>query len=265
MMAKVRAVYPQIESTSDLKGTTVAKLMRHDNVKILGRELDFRDKDPKRLSSKIKQFLISSTSSGKFAPWPLVRVAQIYVKSDILKHGLVLVDIPGSMDANAARSSLAESYRNELSVNLILAPSRRAASDQEALSNLNRTYRRNLQLDGQWNSDSIVFVVVRTDESIDVDDHLEKYPSVLESLSDALEKEKSHNEEKSAVRKERDAIQASYAEKCKATKNLTFEIKTLWKWLRSIPQVEGISSKIRKGGGSRLARAGKFYSTPHYI
>lgn len=84
--------------------------MRHKNIQDLGKELDFAGIDLKLFSKQIRQYIVSSTAGKKFSPWPLVKIARIYVKSPVLRDGLVLVDIPGSMDTNAARNALARSY-----------------------------------------------------------------------------------------------------------------------------------------------------------
>jgi hypothetical protein len=261
-MEKVRTVYPQIDKLSDLKETNLPKLMRHENVNNLGETLEFKDKDPKKLISKIKQYLVSSTSTRKFAPWPLVKLARIYVKSEVLKDGLVLVDNPGSMDINLARSALAESYRKDASVHLILASSKRAPSDQGPLLNLSKTYRLNRELDGQWRANNIIFIVVRTDESMIVDEHIENHPEVLASLSEVLKKEKSFVEAKSAVQKEIDTITAEYETKREATKELSAKIKPLGTWLKAMPQIENVPVKIRQRGGLKLAKAGELSKEP---
>jgi hypothetical protein len=124
VMEKVRAVYPFIDNKQDLKRMTAEKLMNHENVNNLGKELVFNGTDLHKFASQIREFLVSSVGGGNFAPWPLVKIAQIFVKAEILKDGLVLVDIPGNMDTNAARNSLAQNYQKELSVNCILSASR---------------------------------------------------------------------------------------------------------------------------------------------
>ena len=161
-MEKVRAVYPDIENEQDVNKTSVTELINHSNARNLSQELAFAGQNRKKFCSQIRPFIVSSVPGGKFAPWPLVKMAQIYIKSEILKDGLVLVHIPGSMDTNAARNSLAQTYQKELSVNCILAPSKRVSSDQAAHVALNETYKRHLQLDGHWNTNNIIFIVMRT-------------------------------------------------------------------------------------------------------
>ena len=104
-MEKVRAVYPDIENEQDVNKTSVTELINHSNARNLSQELAFAGQNRKKFCSQIRPFIVSSVPGGKFAPWPLVKMAQIYIKSEILKDGLVLVHIPGSMDTNAARKA----------------------------------------------------------------------------------------------------------------------------------------------------------------
>ena len=44
--------------------------------------------------------------------------------------GIILVDLPGSMDTNSSRSAVAENYEKNLTVTCVVAPTARAASDK---------------------------------------------------------------------------------------------------------------------------------------
>ena len=257
VMERVRAVYPFIDTKQDLKKTSIAKLMKHSNVQNLGKELDFTGTNLKDFSSQIRQYIVSSVGDKKFAPWPLVKIAQIYVKSQILKDGLVLVDIPGSMDTNAARNSLAQTYQRDLSVNCILTASKRATSDQTAQISLNETYQRNLQLDGHWKSDNIIFIVARTDESITVDDHIDKNPVVAKRLTVIFEKERVWNQRKSLAEQEISAIKTVISKSKRDLRNVEKELKKLWSWLNNIPEIESLPNAVKRKASTELLKAGK--------
>ena len=40
--------------------------------------------------------------------WPLIKVVHLYLKSEVLKTGAVLVDLLGTHDSNAARAAVAQ-------------------------------------------------------------------------------------------------------------------------------------------------------------
>ena len=132
---KLRCVYPHVNSYKDLKTCSVQNLLDHPNVKgILGKSKVISDPTRDGFAAKIKPFIDSSNSKeegGKlFAQWPLVKLVRILVKSEVLKHGIVLVDLPGSMDTNVARGAIAENYQKHLKVTCVVAPTQRAASDK---------------------------------------------------------------------------------------------------------------------------------------
>lgn len=54
------------------------------------------------------------------------------MKSSILEPGIVLVDLPGNLDSNAARSAIAEGYSKELSVSCVVANVNRGISEKNA-------------------------------------------------------------------------------------------------------------------------------------
>ncbi|KAF8585136.1 hypothetical protein K439DRAFT_1616220 [Ramaria rubella] len=58
---------------------------------------------------QVSTFICSGGAHGNQL-WPLVKGASIQVNSSILSGGLVLVDLPGGGDANAARDSIARDY-----------------------------------------------------------------------------------------------------------------------------------------------------------
>ena len=259
VMEKVRAVYPFIDNKQDLKRMTAEKLMNHENVNNLGKELVFNGTDLEKFASQIREFIVSSVGGGNFAPWPLVKIAQIFVKAEILRDGLVLVDIPGNMDTNAARNSLAQNYQKELSVNCILSESKRAASDQTAQIALNATYQRHLQLDGHWKANRIIFVVVRTDESITVEDHIAKNPEVAKSLGRTFEQERNWTSRKCALENEINEVEASISKKTKVVTSLNKDLRQLWTWLNNDSDFKGIPLGVKRKGGSELLEAGKYY------
>ena len=53
---------------------------------------------------------MAGSSSPNLALWPLVTMVVISCPSKILSTGLVLVDLPGGNDANAARTRIGEDY-----------------------------------------------------------------------------------------------------------------------------------------------------------
>jgi hypothetical protein len=192
---KLKCVYPHIRTQKDLVTYTVHNLLDHPNVKnILGKSKIIESSNLEDFSAAIKPYINSSNSKEdggeSFAHWPLVKVVQLYMKSRILKDGIMLVDLPGSMDTNAARGAIAENYHKNLSLTCVVAPTARASSDKPAQDLLGKVHQRTLQLDNHFSSEHLCFIVSKTDSSLTVDRYIKTHPNVAADLAPVLEKER---------------------------------------------------------------------------
>ncbi|KAL3418941.1 hypothetical protein PVAG01_09162, partial [Phlyctema vagabunda] len=194
MMSRVQTVYPNITSVDDLAKTTVDKLMAHPNVQPrLGTTLEMNFPALQSFAAAIKKFIDSSAGRGnEFAAWPLVKFCKLRVKSPLLENGIVLVDIPGNLDNDAARSSLSAAYTQKLAVTCVLSRADRAPSDKGAQDLLSKSMQRNLQLDGLFNGDGLCFIVAKTDASMKESRYLTQHPELAQELSKLLEDETRH-------------------------------------------------------------------------
>lgn len=194
---KLRCVYPHIKTLQDLQPYTVQNLLNNANVKdILGKRERFIECNREKFAALIKPFIDSSNSKqegGKsFAQWPLVKVVYLQMKSRVLQEGIILVDLPGSMDTNAARGAIAETYQKNLSVTCVVAPTARAASDKPAQDLLGKVAQRTLQLDNRFSADHLCFVVSKTDSSLLVERYIRTHPGLEGTLADETAKGAEH-------------------------------------------------------------------------
>lgn len=131
---KLKCVYPHIRTIDELSNYTISELMKEPNIKdILGESTTIFDHSQDRFAARIMPFIDSrGTKSGSvsFAQWPLVKLVRLRIKSNILQNGVVLVDLPGTMDSNVARGAIAEKYHENLDITCVITPTQRAASDK---------------------------------------------------------------------------------------------------------------------------------------
>lgn len=173
--AKIKAVYPHLDLDS-LIPESAAELLNDDEVsKILGEQKIIKAAAgrSKAFASEIKAYIDSSSkttsSKGKSLKsvpyWPLVKVVKIYTKSRVLSKGLVLVDLPGSGDSNAARASVAEQYMQSVEAICIVADIRRALTDSVARNLFGRgdMLKRRLLRNGLLDEERTFFVLTCTD------------------------------------------------------------------------------------------------------
>lgn len=168
---KIQVLYPEIQTIEDLKNFNVSRLLEHPNVKgILGETVNISSFTQKEFTCQIKQYIHTKYSDGddesSFSQWALVKLVSLNVRAEILKNGIVLVDLPGYGDNNVARGSIADNYQKNLAVNCILAPSERSVTNKCAHDLLGKVAQRTLTLEGRLTSESLCFIVTKTDNNM---------------------------------------------------------------------------------------------------
>ncbi|KAE9406068.1 hypothetical protein BT96DRAFT_934341 [Gymnopus androsaceus JB14] len=83
-----------------------------------------------------------------------------------LADGVVLVDLPGTSDANSARNSIAEKYIEKSELVWIVAPITRAVDDKVAKDLLGDKFKAQMMMDGRVRPDSnaITFIATKCDD-----------------------------------------------------------------------------------------------------
>ncbi|EZF59156.1 hypothetical protein H104_07889 [Trichophyton rubrum CBS 289.86] len=94
--------------------------------------------------------------------WPLVELVRLHVKAPVLSTGVVLVDLPGLLDVNTARGTLAQKYIKNCSGLWVVAPITRAVDGHSAKTLLGDGFKRQLQLDGVMGQ--LAFICSKTDD-----------------------------------------------------------------------------------------------------
>lgn len=161
--AKIRAVYP----TLDIKSLTSSKIADLVNRKSIRQYLDikplFESESPEGLYDKLKPFVDSKDKgSTSMELWPLIQEVCIRVRSAVLETGIVLVDLPGVADSNAARSTIAQKYLRECNAVWIMAPIIRAVDDKIARNLFNQQFKVQLVRDGMYRR--MAFIASKTDD-----------------------------------------------------------------------------------------------------
>ncbi|KAI0116762.1 hypothetical protein F4814DRAFT_439350 [Daldinia grandis] len=136
--------------------------------KLLGSTKKFHSGHEDQLAEQIKPYIDSTTvkhtkSGSEFAAWPLIDEVELYVKSDILKNGVVLVDLPGVADSVESRAAVAEAYFPKLVATLIVSPARRAADESTAVRLMSDHQELRMKMDGKFHKRSFCIAVSQTD------------------------------------------------------------------------------------------------------
>jgi hypothetical protein len=131
-LAKIKSVYLHLCSIENLRDISVAELMDNEEVQdVLSSTAFIRSGRQNQFSHSIRKFISTGEVDRKnFAHWPLVKRVKVFVKSQILESGIVLCDLPGSMDSNSARGSIGGDYQKHLAVTIMVVDARRGIDDQ---------------------------------------------------------------------------------------------------------------------------------------
>lgn len=209
--AKIKAVYPR-KTKEDIANSSIQTMLREVS-HVLGRSRDIEETDSLVFYKKLQSFVDSKEKSTgnkdkdkkkqpiEMSFWPLIRVVRIYVKSRALATGAVIVDLPGVHDANAARAAVAEGYMKQCTGLWIVAPINRAVDDKAAKSLLGESFKRQLKMDGGFNS--VTFICSKTDDisleeaqdSLGLSDEMEPDWEELEKLGKKTKSMKKQMEE----------------------------------------------------------------------
>ena len=160
--AKIKAVYPR-KTKEDISNSSIETMLREVS-NILGGSRKIEETASLLFYKRLQYFVDSKEKSTgdkskdkkkerkEMEFWPLIRVVRIFVKSPALSTGAVIVDLPGVHDSNAARAAVAEGYMKQCTGLWIVAPINRAVDDKAAKSLLGESFKRQLKMDGGFNS-----------------------------------------------------------------------------------------------------------------
>lgn len=161
--AKIRAVYPK-KTKEDIANSSIERMLNDAAVSnILGTTKIVEENENLKFYRQLQKYVDSKEKttgnkdkdkkgSKEIEFWPLIKVVRLFVKSAALATGAVIVDLPGVHDANAARAAVAEGYMKQCSGLWIVAPIIRAVDDKAAKNLLGESFKRQLKMDGGFNS-----------------------------------------------------------------------------------------------------------------
>ncbi|KAF6833883.1 tat pathway signal sequence [Colletotrichum musicola] len=120
-------------------------------------------------SELLKPYIDSSKAKAQdgksFKYWPLVQLVEVFLKADILKHGIQLVDLPGTHDALTSRSQIAQSYEHYLDKHICVTPASRAVDNKAAADFIfSRNDSEALDMDDMLKGDSMCVAITKIDD-----------------------------------------------------------------------------------------------------
>lgn len=125
---------------------------------------------PGPLSKEMKNYLDSREGSHgdedgpKFAVWPLVEEVHVFVKSDLLRDGVCLVDLPGVGDSNSCRNSIAGKYMERLHLTIIVSTIIRGKDTKDFNDLVGARQEMTMRMDGTLDKNHFAMVFTKIDD-----------------------------------------------------------------------------------------------------
>ncbi len=167
-LEKIKAIWGlDEEALSDMSARDILTSNR-EVLELLGTTKTISSGNPEHFAQSVKSYLDSSETAQGFKAWPLITEARLFVKAPLLKHGIVLVDLPGLSDAVESRAQVTEKYRQKLGITAIVTPARRAIDEKTGVQLMSEYQTLRMQLDGAYHKKGFCVVVSQIDE-IDCD------------------------------------------------------------------------------------------------
>ncbi|KAK3953311.1 hypothetical protein QBC32DRAFT_234854 [Pseudoneurospora amorphoporcata] len=179
---KIRSVYPQLskEDIAKREFSPEALAQQAPVKEVLGTVKMITAPTSSAFTDLLREYIDSKdrvrghkNNSDRMEFWPLVKFVRVFVRSRILEPGMVLVDLPGLHDSNAARSAVAARYLQQCTGLWVVAPITRIVDDKVAQNLLGMSFKRQLQFDGLY---SAVTVICTKTDDISVTEALRSMP-----------------------------------------------------------------------------------------
>ncbi|KAM0283296.1 hypothetical protein ACHAQH_002593 [Verticillium albo-atrum] len=125
------------------------------------------DSDFKRFRKNLKPYIDSSgRSRGAKQHWALVQQVEILLKSDVLRHGIKIVDLPGVADSLESRAAVARDFLERLDKLLVVVHAVRAADNKTGSDAMlmPATLSMDMGLEGKFEPDSLAVIVTKIDD-----------------------------------------------------------------------------------------------------
>ncbi|KAG9251325.1 uncharacterized protein F5Z01DRAFT_292574 [Emericellopsis atlantica] len=266
-MDKIRAVWNLDEADirrsvlacgNDNKLAAMAQTILQTNPDLINvlksRQIELKGATGEDLAKQIKPYLDATTSvlgGSDVAMWPLICNVNVHIRSEILRHGICLVDLPGVGDAVESRVKVASDFHKKLEVTMIVAAIQRAADERTTLRLLNDSQEMRARLTAGTNQHAFGVVLTKMDD-LDINSYVKS--------SRAAEHDpyvQKHMTDMKAAQEIIDSIIGSEKFIEKANKRLTSQLKKLKKKLKTDAvtakgsdtekEIKGVKSKLESG------------------
>ncbi|POS71353.1 hypothetical protein DHEL01_v210255 [Diaporthe helianthi] len=171
----------------DLKIKSTEEFLVTYPLSFLGTTKEINETDRETFVNKVKPFMESTPYdlAGEMVMlWPLIEHVTIFMKSDMLKYGLELLDLPGLGDVVESRSRVAERFSQKLDITAVVASTHRATEEKAVTGFIKKRQEAEMKMNGKFDCNSLC-VILSKGEDIDTNIYLrskwiaKEYPFIL--------------------------------------------------------------------------------------
>lgn len=162
---RIRVVYPNLTAAKLQKSTAEDVLASDGELRVQLGTTWAIDAPPGGFRGALQHFA---------ALWPVIAQVSVRCAAPVLARGVALVDLPGVLDANAARAAIARDYLKLCDRVFVVAPIKRVATDQVARDLMGEAFKSQLMMDGKY-STSFVAVIATCIDDISCSDSVEEF------------------------------------------------------------------------------------------
>lgn len=255
-LSKLKIINPEWKSLDDIKHMSIKDILDLPQVEGILSKIQFLTREGlEDFAEDIKGYIEASKprsgSNRSSALWPLVKVVRLYIKSDILEHGITLVDLPGTQDSNSPRDAVAENYRKNLNMACVTVRAVRAATDKGGQELLSAPVQLNMQFDGLVTSQSLCYIITQCDVLEDWAKYVKDHPNLRSLLEADMDLIISIIEQLPHIRKQKEKQEKVKGEEDTNLQNLLREEKRL------TSQVNKIMAGLKSTGQKRKRQVGE--------
>lgn len=135
LLSKFKSIWPYLRNEHDFMKKTCEQLLDDPCVRNrLGSCLELNSATHEDFRDRVRPYLDANgredENEAEHRLLPLINSVKLFVVSELLKDGIVLVDMPGNNDVSAARCAIADNYQQKLDLTCVFAKSTRAATER---------------------------------------------------------------------------------------------------------------------------------------
>ncbi|KAF3223865.1 hypothetical protein TWF679_000299 [Orbilia oligospora] len=148
VLAKIKALFPGVSNFADIPQRVDELYKSHQDLEsgTYNLETDSRVEVVEYMRSLVP---FTAREEEETILWPLVKVVKLYLDSEALKTGAILVDLPGLRDSNAARTAVTRQYMTQANEIVVVTRLTRAVTDETTGELSREGYIKRLKHDGR--------------------------------------------------------------------------------------------------------------------